>query len=125
VITAQTVGAVLGQLKVGKANATPGHVIARRLGLTRLRSVGEAIAFERARRFHSGEPQIAGDASGYWIIEDASELERPRKTLRARALSTLLTAKYLDPELYRRAEAQGILAFLRDGGAGDLSGGTA
>jgi hypothetical protein len=115
-VTAQIVGAVVEQLRVGKANARPGRVIADRLGLSRLRTVQEAIRFERARRYRAHEPQIAGDGSGYWIVEGAGELERPRRANRRRALASLETCKWLDPEVYRVLEAQGVLALFGSGG---------
>lgn len=105
----QTIGRVVAELRIGKEHAIPGRVLAVRLGIRRLRTVQEAIRFERARRYRTREPQIGGDADGYWIVRDASELAKPRRSNRRRALASLETCKWLDPDVYARLEAQGVL----------------
>jgi hypothetical protein len=116
-LDAQIVGRVVSELRVGKANAVPGHVLASRLGITRLRTIGEAVKFERARRYRSREPQIASDGSGYWIVESAAELLKPQRALRRRGFGIFETAQWLDPDLFRFLEQQGVLEFMRRGAA--------
>ncbi len=86
-----TIAGVLGAIGVGRSRAVKGRDIAARIGVTRLRTVGEVVELLREQ----GIPICSASDCGYWRASTAEEVEASLRESERRARSMLRQRRLL------------------------------